>query len=132
MLLGVPAVQSMEYSPTTLAEAVEIIPPGATVIINRWGGQLRMLRTDISLISMESSDPYDVAYGQKAWSEKELIDIIRTNNVKVMIFFLGREQRDPFLEKGLYGSAIQEAYLGHSPVVASVRKLSDGLILYLK
>ncbi|MGP0082532.1 MAG: hypothetical protein ACLP0B_02720 [Steroidobacteraceae bacterium] len=130
MGLGIPAVQSMNYSPETLAEALKIIPRDATVIISRWGGQLTMFRPDISLVQIPASDAYNEAYGSKTWDNNTLSNVIRARNIKLMIFFLGRQQGDA-LENGSYGPAIEEAYQGNSPIVASRRRLSDGVILFL-
>ncbi len=89
-----------------------------------------MFRPDISLVQIPASDAYNEAYGSKTWDNNTLSNVIRARNIKLMIFFLGRQQGDA-LENGSYGPAIEEAYQGNSPIVASRRRLSDGVILFL-
>lgn len=124
------------YSPKTLGVLEKEIAPGEMVIVNRMGAQLRMHRPDTKAYMMPFGDPwngdYTKAYGVKFWTRSDFEKFIKEHNVKRVVFFMGKEKKDPFLEKEQYGTFMGELFSGHTPHLAKKEDLEDGVIITLK
>lgn len=121
------------WSPETISYIEHNISPGTTIAVSRYGWQLRAETLDYKTIAIPFEDPmnanYMQAYGRFTWTREEALEIFLQRHVRFVVFFMGEDWRDIFLERHLYGDYVDSLLDNNSPLVVDAIYLSDGIIL---
>jgi hypothetical protein len=123
------------YSPETLAYIRRTIGRGATIAGNRFGKQICATTLDYGYVGIPFDDPFNAdypkAYGVKLWTRDAALEMFRRHDVQHVVFFLGPEAKDPFLDAGAYGEYIGALAKGQLSEIQAVTRLPDGFIVSL-
>jgi len=123
------------WSPETISYIEQNISPGTTIAVSRYGWQLRAETLDYRTIAIPFEDPgnanYMQAYGRFPWTQEEALEIFLQRHVRFVVFFMGEDWRDRFLERHNYGDYVESLLDDNSPLVVDSTYLSDGIILSL-
>jgi len=121
------------WSPETISYIEHNISPGTTIAVSRYGWQLRAETLDYKTIAIPFEDPgnanYSQAYGISTWTREEALEVFLQRHVRFVVFFMGEDWRDIFLERHLYGDYVESLLDDNSPMVVDAIYLSDGIIL---
>jgi hypothetical protein len=143
-MIGVSSVETWKgnipadfnYSPETLRKLKELSLDDSPILVNRYGDQLTIDFPNKHLITIPYSDikngNFTEAWGMRPWTRDKLIEYVAENKIKYLVFFLGKNHIDPFLEGGEYGESIKPIFLGEDPIVASRIEVTDGVIITFK
>lgn len=120
------------WSPATL-QALQALPPSTTVAGSRYGRQLRTVRLDLPFVQIPFQDPFNADYlkGLELWDRRTALQAFVQEDVRAVVLFAGRENRDPYLEEHCYGSYVEELLRGEHPEAARVERLPDGVVVTL-
>lgn len=123
------------YSPETIAYLQKNVPDQSSIVVNRFGSQLTSCSLEYQIIKIPFDDPFNAgytkAYGMKSWCRKDAIRLFLERNVDMLVFFMGKMNRDPFLEANAYGAYISQLVKGKAPEVQKIEMLKDGIIVHL-
>ena len=122
------------YSPETLGYVRQAIEPGSTFAANRYGAQVYAVTLDYQVINLPWDDAtgYNRAFGIHPLSEAEALDLFARSGVRYVVFFMGRKFGDGILDRGEYGPFVSDLYHQRVPLVGSVTRLADGVVLELR
>lgn len=131
--LPIEKMSDFQYSPETLTWVKNNLPKSSVVLVNRFGDQIRIVRSDIVSFMIPFIDPmnagYTEAYGVELWNEASFKAIIKNRNVNYIVVFLGSNNTDVFWEEGWYGEEMSR--LLHIAETQGTR-LSDGFAIEVK
>jgi hypothetical protein len=126
------AKKDSDYSPHTLEYINKNIPKGSLIIGSRYLSQILITSLDYPLSGLRFYSKYNEDYGRKlSTSKSDLLKLINKNNAQYIVFFQGKDNVDPFLQRGDYGEFITNLYDNKSEFVKKKIKLNDGVILEL-
>jgi len=123
------------WSPETLAFIEKTVPRDSVIAVSRYGGQLAATSLRYHVLSMPFDDPtnddYTRAYGVVPWTRAAALRTFVQMGVRYVVFFLGRADPEPYLERGWYGSYVGSLVSASLPEVAAMTRLADGIVVTL-
>lgn len=103
--------------------------------MSRYGVQLAATSLRYHVLSMPFDDPtnddYTRAYGVVPWTRAAALRTFVQMGVRYVVFFLGRADPEPYLERGWYGSYVGSLVSASLPEVAAMTRLADGIVVTL-
>jgi hypothetical protein len=125
-------VSDFNYSPHTLDYISKNITPDGAILTNRYGDQVGMMRSDIKVHLMPFTDQlnggYTEAYGVKLLDNKSYNEFRLINNINNVVFFMGVDGQDSFLNANEYGEFISDYVKNQCFEECKVLKFKDGFI----
>lgn len=133
IVVGIPS--SPAYSHETIEYVTTHVSKGTTIAGSRYGMQLLATTLDYSYIEIPFDDPgnagYTEAYGVHLWTREKALRTFVEKDVRCVVFFLGSDHEDGFLERGAYGDYVRSLYAGNVPEVSEQIATADGRVIRL-
>jgi len=121
------------YSPLTIAYVMAHVPPGTSIAVNRFGGQMAAYSSAYPsvLVPWDDNEGYNRAYGLQSWSRRDALRAFIEKDIRYVVFFMGPDNDDPFLQWGSYGNYVASLYAGEVPEAQEIVRLPDGVVVVL-
>ena len=128
-------VSDFNYSPQTLNHISQALESNAAILTNRFGDQVGIFRDDLKVHLIPFTDKanagYTEAYGVKVFNQETFNSFVKKNEIIAVVFFMGPNKRDPFLNAGEYGEFVNDYIKNTCYGECQVRDFNDGFVLLL-